>query len=47
MSYVLAEGERLKDSGQVEIYVAGRLITVVPLRKNDPSVCAGKVNPFF
>ncbi|MDQ2922240.1 MAG: hypothetical protein M3R52_11610 [Acidobacteriota bacterium] len=45
--YILAEGSRAEDSGRVEVYVGGRLRTVITIKKDGKSVCFGKVNPFL
>jgi len=47
IKYVTAEGNRVKGSGQVELYVGGKLRAAIPIKKNDESVCSGQVNPFF
>ena len=47
IKYVTAEGSRVEGLGQVEIYVRGKLSTVIPVKKNDKHVCSGKVNPFL
>lgn len=47
VAYVTAEGNRVKGSGQVELYVGGKLRAAIPIKKNDESVCSGQVNPFF
>lgn len=44
---VTAEGERVRGSGRIEIYVGGKLLTVIPVSKNAATVCSGKVNPFL
>jgi hypothetical protein len=47
IKYVTAEGSRVEGLGKVEIYVIGKLSTVIPVKKNDRHVCSGKVNPFL
>ena len=47
IKYVMAEGSRAKGLGRVELYVGGRLRVTIPVRKNDKSVCSGRVNPFL
>ena len=46
ITYVTAQGSRVKGLGQLEFYVGGRLLAVVPVKRNDKGVCSGKVNPF-
>ncbi len=41
MEYMVAEGSRGVGLGQIEFYVGGRLLTVVPIKKNAKSVCFG------
>jgi hypothetical protein len=45
--YIVAEGGRARGPGRIEVYVAGRLRAAIPLKRNDSSVCSGKVNPFL
>lgn len=42
-----AEGERTKHLGRVELYVGGKLQTVISINRNSPTVCVGRVNPFL
>jgi hypothetical protein len=46
VAYVLAEGPQVQGSGRVEFYVGGKLLAVIPVKKNAGTVCSGKVNPF-
>ncbi|HEV2915268.1 MAG TPA: hypothetical protein VGX92_18460 [Pyrinomonadaceae bacterium] len=47
IKYVTAVGSPLKGLGRVELYVGGRLSTVISVRKNSRNVCSGQVNPFL
>lgn len=47
IKYVTAQGSRVEGLGRIEIYVGGKLSTVIPVKKNDKHVCSGKVNPFL
>jgi hypothetical protein len=39
LKYVLAEGRRVKGLGRVELYVGGRLLYIMPIKKNAPGWC--------
>ena len=39
LKYVLAQGERVKGLGRLELYVGGRLKDVLPLKKNAKGYC--------
>jgi hypothetical protein len=47
LQYVTAVGSRVEGLGRVELYVGGKLLTVIPVKKNSPAACSGKVNPFL
>lgn len=47
IKYVTAEGSPVTDSGQVELYVGGKLRATIPVERNAKAVCSGKVNPFL
>ncbi len=44
---VTAEGDRIRGLGRVELYLGGKLKTIIFVKKNSPVVCVGKVNPFL
>jgi|GEM_PF-5432835 len=46
-NHLVAEGSRGKGFGRVEIYVGGKLTTIIPILKNSKTVCSGQVNPFL
>jgi hypothetical protein len=39
LKYVLAEGRKVEGLGRVELYVGGRLLHILPLRKNAKGFC--------
>jgi hypothetical protein len=39
LKYVLAQGNRVKGLGRLEIYVGGQLVDIMPLRKNATGYC--------
>lgn len=39
LKVVGAEGESVKGLGRVEVYVGGKLLYTIPIKKNHPSVC--------
>jgi hypothetical protein len=39
LRYVLGEGKRLKGLGRLEIYVGGRLVDIMPFKKNSKGYC--------
>lgn len=39
LKYVLAQGSRVKGLGRIEVYVGGRLVEIMPLRKNAKGYC--------
>ena len=41
VEYIGAEGERVKGLGRMELYVGGRLISVIPIARNVGRVCSG------
>jgi hypothetical protein len=45
--YRTAVGSRVKGLGQIEIYVGGKLVRAIQVKKNSPSACEGQVNPFI
>ncbi len=45
--YRTAVGSRVKGLGQIEIYVGGKLVRAIQVRKNSRSACEGQVNPFI
>ena len=44
---VTASGIKSRTSGQIEVYVGGKLRLAVPVEKGSPHICFGKVNPFL
>ena len=44
---VTAEGDRMRGLGRIELYVGGKLKTVISVKKNSLTVCVGIVNPFL
>jgi hypothetical protein len=47
VKYRTAVGSRVKGLGQIEIYVSGKPVTLIQVRKNSRSACEGQVNPFI
>lgn len=44
LRYVIGEGSRVKNGlGRIEIYVGGRLVYVMPIKKNSRSFCTSAV----
>lgn len=41
VKFVAGEGSSVTGSGRIEFYVGGKLLTVIPVRKNSRRVCAG------
>jgi hypothetical protein len=41
VKYVTAEGSRVSGFGRLEFYVGGKLLTVIPIKKNSKAVCYG------
>lgn len=37
--YVIAQGSRIKEKGQVDFYVAGKLIEKLSIKRNNSSIC--------
>jgi len=41
VEYIYAQGSRVKGLARMEFYVAGKFITVIPIKRNAKRVCSG------